>query len=489
LQKYASESSLISLYRMNSGFPQCGLCSIDRLAMNLTDSPTSTPIRTDAAWLQAHWMPYTGNRDFHAHPRMLVSAQGAYFTDADGRRVFDGLSGLWTTGLGHCRAEISQAVARQVGTLDYSPAFQFGHPLSFELAQRIVERMPQGLNHVFFTGSGSEAADTSLKMARAYWRARGQAGKTRLIGRAKGYHGVNFGGISVGGIVGNRKVFGQGIEADHMPHTQPPMGSFFQGMPPAQAQASGYKGAALADELLDLIALHDASTIAAVIVEPMSGSAGVVVPPQGYLQRLREICTAHDILLIFDEVITGFGRMGAWTGAEAFGVTPDLLNFAKQVTNGAQPLGGVVATKEIYDTFMAAGGPGYMLEFPHGYTYSAHPVACAAGIAAMALLEREDAPQRVRELAPHFQAAVHGLRGARHVLDIRNLGLAAGFSIAPLPGEPAKRPYDIAMAMLAKGFYVRYGGDTIQLAPPFVSTPAEIDSLVSALGDTLQAVD
>jgi len=457
--------------------------------MNLSDPPNlhERP-RTDAAWLEAHWMPYTGNREFKAHPRMITAAEGAYLIDADGRRIFDGLSGLWTTGLGHGRREISEAVARQVATLDYSPAFQFGHPKSFELANKIVERMPAGLSHVFFTGSGSESADTSLKMARAYWRAKGQASKTRLIGRIKGYHGVNFGGISVGGIVANRKLYGQGVEADHLPHTQPPAGSFFRGMPPAEPQASGYRGAGLADELLDLINLHDASNIAAVIVEPMSGSAGVVIPPQGYLQRLREICTRHHILLIFDEVITGFGRMGAWTGAEAFGVTPDILNFAKQVTNGAQPLGGVVATREIYDTFMAAGGPDYLLEFPHGYTYSAHPVACAAGVAAMDLLAQEDAPQRVRELAPVFERAVHSLQGARHVLDIRNLGLAAGFTIDPVPGEPAKRPYQIAMAMLQKGFYVRYGGDTIQLAPPFISTPAEIDRLVSALGDTLQTV-
>ena len=454
--------------------------------MSLTTD--TTPVRTDAAWLQAHWMPFTGNRNFIAQPRMMKSAKGAYFTDSNGKQIFDGLSGLWTCGLGHCRDEITQAVAAQMATLDYSPAFQFGHPLSFALANKVVEHMPQGLSHVFFTGSGSEAADTSLKMARAYWRAKGQASKTRLIGRVKGYHGVNFGGISVGGMAGNRKTFGQGVEADHLPHTQPPMGSFYKGLPPEEPQASGYRGTALADELLDLIALHDASNIAAVIVEPMSGSAGVVVPPAGYLKRLRDICTAHHILLIFDEVITGFGRMGAWTGSEAFGVTPDILNFAKQVTNGAQPLGGVVTSTEIYNTFMAAGGPDYMLEFAHGYTYSAHPVACAAGLASMQLLEQENAPQRVRELMPHFEHAVHGLRGAKHVLDIRNGGLAAGLSIDPVPGEPAKRPFHIAMAMLEKGYYVRYGGDTIQLAPPFISTPTQIDSLVSALGDILQEI-
>ena len=437
-----------------------------------------TQARSDADWLAAHWMPFSGNRDFKAHPRLFTSAKGAYYTTDDGRQIFDGLSGLWCTGLGHCRQEIVDAVSRQVGTLDYSPGFQFGHAVSFELANKIVEHMPAGLNRVFFTGSGSESADTSLKIARAYWRTKGQAGKTRLIGRLKGYHGVNFGGISVGGLSGNRKLFGQGIEADHLPHTQPPAGSFVRGMPE--------NGAELADELLNVIALHDASNIAAVIVEPFSGSAGVVIPPKGYLQRLRDICTAHNILLIFDEVITGFGRCGAWTGAEAFGVTPDILNFAKQVTNGVQPLGGVVVKQEIYDTFMAAGGPEYMVEFPHGYTYSAHPVVCAAGVASLDLLERENAMQRVRELAPKFEDAVHSLKGAKHVADIRNYGLAAGITIASLPGEPAKRPFDIGVAMFKKGFYVRFGGDTIQLAPPFISTPAEIDSMVNALGETLQ---
>ena len=439
--------------------------------------PPTDAVRTDAQWLAAHWMPYTGNRDFKARPRLITGASGAYFTTHDGRQVFDGLSGLWCSGLGHGRREIADAIGRQAAALDYAPAFQFGHPLSFELANRIVAHMPAGLNRVFFTDSGSEATDTALKMARAYWRTRGQAGKTRLIGRTKGYHGVNFGGISVGGLVANRKAFGQGVEADHLPHTQPPAGSFHKGMPPT--------GAELADELLNLIALHDASNIAAVIVEPLAGSAGVIVPPVGYLQRLREICTQHDILLIFDEVITGFGRMGAWTGSEAFGVTPDILNFAKQVTNGAQPLGGVVVRQDIYDTFMAAGGPEYMLEFTHGYTYSAHPVACAAGIAAIDLLEREDAVQRVRELTPKFEAAVHSLRSARHVTDIRNYGLAAGLTIAALPGEPAKRPWQVAMTMYERGFYARYSGDTIAFAPPFVATPAEIDRFVAALGETL----
>ena len=406
-------------------------------------------------------------------------ASGAYYTDSEGRKIFDGLSGLWTCGLGHCRTEITAAVSRQIGTMDYAPAFQYGHPLSFELANKIKALMPSGLERVFFTGSGSESADTALKMARAYWRTRGQAGKTRLIGREKGYHGVNFGGISVGGIAGNRKLFGQGVEADHLAHTQLASNAFSRGLPA--------QGAELADDLLRIIALHDASTIAAVIVEPMSGSAGVVVPPQGYLQRLRDICSAHQILLIFDEVITGFGRLGASTAAQAFGVTPDILNVAKQVTNGAQPLGAVITSNDIYDTFMAAGGPDYLVEFPHGYTYSAHPVACAAGIAALDLLQRENAVQRAAELAPHFEQAVHSLKGSKHVTDIRNCGLAAGFSIASWPGEPARRPYEIAMRCLEQGFYVRYGGDTIQLAPPFISTPAEIDRLIDALGSAINA--
>ena len=445
--------------------------------MNLNDAQALSAPRTDAAWLEAHWMPYTGNRDFKANPRMMVSAKGCYYTDINGKQIFDGLSGLWCSGLGHGRPEVTAAATKQLATMDYSPAFQFGHPLSFALANKLKELTPAGLDYVFFTGSGSESADTSLKMARAYWRAKGQASKTLLIGREKGYHGVNFGGISVGGIVANRKMFGQGVQADHLPHTLIPGNAFTRGM--------ADKGMELADDLLRLIALHDASNIAAVIVEPMSGSGGVVVPPVGYLQRLREICTANNILLIFDEVITGFGRMGAWTGAEAFGVTPDIMNVAKQITNGSQPLGAVLAKKDIYDTFMAQGGPDYMLEFAHGYTYSAHPVPCAVGLAVLEILEKEAMPERVKALAPYFENAVHSLKGVKHITDIRNFGLAAGFTINAVPGEPAKRPYEIAMAMLKKGFYVRYGGDTIQLAPPFISTPEQIDSLINALGETI----
>lgn len=447
--------------------------------MNQTDQQHLQSPRLDAAWLDAHWMPYTGNRDFKANPRMMVGAKGNYYFDVNGKKILDGMSGLWCCGLGHGRSEITEAVTRQMAALDYSPAFQFGHPLSFELANRIKEITPAGLDHVFFTGSGSESADTSLKMARAYWRAKGQASKTLLVGREKGYHGVNFGGISVGGIVANRKVFGQGISADHLPHTMLAKNAFTRGEPE--------QGVELANELLNIITLHDASNIAAVIVEPFSGSAGVIVPPKGYLKRLREICDQHNILLIFDEVISAFGRVGAYTAAEKFDVTPDILNFAKQVTNGCQPLGGVIVKKEIYDTFMQLGGPDYMLEFPHGYTYSAHPVACAVGIATLKLLEQEQVLDRVNSLTSYFENAVHSLKGARHLTDIRNCGLAAGFTFAPVPGEPAKRPYQIAMQCLEKGFYVRYGGDTIQIAPPFTIEKSEIDSLVNALGESINA--
>jgi len=428
-------------------------------------------------------MPFTGNRQFKAHPRIFVAAEGAYYIDAAGKKIFDGLSGLWCCGLGHGRREITEAVSRQAAALDYAPAFQFGHPASFALANKIKELTPPGLDYVFFTCSGSESTDTSLKMARAYWRAKGQGTKSRLIGREKGYHGVNFGGISVGGIVGNRKTFGQAIEADHLPHTQLALTDKAQAFTRGQPQT----GAELADDLLRLIALHDASNIAAVIVEPFAGSAGVIIPPVGYLARLREICTANNILLIFDEVITGFGRAGAMTGAQAFGVVPDIMNLAKQVTNGAQPLGAVVARSEIYETFMATGGPEYMLELAHGYTYSAHPIACAAGVAALDLLVRERAVERVAELAPTFEGLVHELRGQKHVTDIRNFGLAAGLTIDPARGEPAKRPFEIAMRCLEKGVYVRYGGDTIQLAPPFISEKPELDRLVNVLAEALAA--
>ncbi|MEW5250406.1 aspartate aminotransferase family protein [Microbulbifer discodermiae] len=432
------------------------------------------------AQLDAHWMAYTGNRQFKRDPRIVTAAEGCYYTSADGRRIFDGLSGLWTCGAGHNRIEIAEAVGQQLRSLDYAPAFQVGHPGAFELAERITQFMPEGLDRVFFTGSGSESAETSLKIARAYWRKRGMPTKTKLIGRIKGYHGVNFGGISVGGIAANRALYGNAVEADHLAHTQLPENRFSKGMPE--------EGAHLAEELLELVALHDASNIAAVIVEPMAGSAGVLPPPRGYLQRLREICDEQGILLIFDEVITAFGRMGAATGAEAFGVTPDILNTAKQLTNGAVPMGAVVARREIYDTFMEQGGREYLLELPHGYTYSAHPVACAAALATLDILQRENLFARAAQLAVVLEECVHQLRGAPLVADIRNCGLAAGLTIEAAPGEPLLRPFQIAMKMWDRGFYVRYGGDTVQLGVPFVTQPEEIDTLVSALADTIADV-
>ncbi|WP_136248706.1 aspartate aminotransferase family protein [Halomonas borealis] len=434
-----------------------------------------------AAQLDAYWMPYTGNRQFKRDPRIITGAQGSYLTDAEGRRIYDGLSGLWTCGAGHGRPEITEAVSRQLGELDYAPAFQFGHPKAFELAHRLRELTPRGLDHVFFTGSGSESADTALKIARAYWRKKGKATKTKLIGRRKGYHGVNFGGISLGGIGANRTLFGQGVDADHLPHTLLKDNAFTRGMPE--------RGAERAEELLELIALHDASNIAAVIVEPLAGSAGVIPPPVGYLKRLREICDQHEILLIFDEVITGFGRMGSMTGAEEFGVVPDIMNVAKQLTNGAVPMGGVIVKGEIYQAFMEQGGPDYMLELPHGYTYSGHPVACAAALASLDVLENDRLIERVREMGPIFEDALHALKGTRYISDIRNYGLAGALQIEPYPNEPARRPYEIAMKCWDKGFYVRYGGDTIQLGLPFIVEREEIDRLINVLGEAINELD
>lgn len=427
--------------------------------------------------LEAYWMPYTANRQFKDDPRIIVSGKGSYFTDAEGRQIYDGLSGLWTTGAGHCRPEITEAVSKQLSTLDYSPGFQFGHPKAFELANRITDFMPEGLEYVFFTDSGSESADTSLKIARAYWRKKGMPSKTKLIGRVKGYHGVNFGGISVGGIGANRVLYGTGVDADHLPHTLLKENAFTRGMPE--------HGAHTADELLEMIALHDASNIAAVIIEPLAGSAGVIPPPKGYLQRVREICDQHDILLIFDEVITGFGRMGSNTGAEEFGVTPDILNVAKQLTNGAVPMGAVIVKGEIYQTFMDNGGPDYMVEMPHGYTYSGHPVACAAGLAALDVLENDQLISRAKSMAPVFEEALHSLKGTQYISDIRNYGLAGALQIEAYPGEPARRPYEIAMKCWEKGFYVRYGGDTIQLGLPFIVESEEIDNLINAIGESV----
>lgn len=432
--------------------------------------------------LDAHWMPFSANRNFKRDPRIIVGAEGNTLIDEHGRRIFDSLSGLWTCGAGHGRKEIQDAVAKQLGTLDYSPGFQYGHPLSFQLAERIADLLPGDLNHVFFTGSGSECADTAVKMAKAYWRLKGQPTKTRFIGRARGYHGVNIAGTALGGIGGNRKMYGQLMDADHLPHTLQPGMAFTKGM----AETGGVE---LANELLKLIELHDASNIAAVIVEPLSGSAGALIPPQGYLQRLREICTQHNILLIFDEVITGFGRMGKWSGAEYFGVTPDILNAAKQITNGAIPLGAVVASKEIYDTFMNQPAAEHMIEFTHGYTYSAHPVACAAGLATLDLLEKDGLIQQAAELAPQFEELLHGLKGTKHVVDIRNCGLVGALQIGARDGDAVIRPFEAGLALWKAGFYVRFGGDTLQFGPTFNTKPEELQRLFNAVGDTLNKLD
>ncbi|MDC5478874.1 aspartate aminotransferase family protein [Acinetobacter baumannii] len=431
---------------------------------------------------QAHWMPFSANRNFAKDPRMIVGAKGSYLIDDSGREIFDSLSGLWTCGAGHTLPEIQQAVSAQLGQLDYSPAFQFGHPLSFKLADKIVQHMPEKLQHVFFTNSGSESADTSIKMARAYWRIKGKSSKTKLIGRARGYHGVNVAGTSLGGIGGNRKMFGQLMDVDHLPHTLQPNLTFTKGC----AETGGVE---LANEMLKLIELHDASNIAAVIVEPISGSAGCIVPPTGYLQRLREICDQHDILLIFDEVITGFGRLGTWTAAEYFGVTPDILNFAKQVTNGAIPLGGVVASHEIYSAFMQQNLPEHAIEFTHGYTYSAHPVACAAALAALEILEKKNLLAQSAALAPSFEKMLHGLKGAPHILDIRNCGLIGALQLAPRDGDATIRGFELGMKLWKEGFYVRFGGDTLQFGPMFNSTEADIDRLMNAVGDALYQVN
>ena len=430
--------------------------------------------------LEAYWLPFSGNRQFKTNPRMIVAAEGCYYRDSDGRRVFDAMSGLWCCGFGHSRPEIAEAVKRQLRELDYSPAFHFGHPLVFELANRAKEMTPAGLDYVFFTNSGSESADTALKMAKAYWRAKGQPEKSRLIGRAKGYHGANFGGTGVGGIEPNRAPYGELTPADHLPHTLLPENAFSRGMPE--------QGAELADALEELVEKHGASRIAAVIVEPFCGSAGVIVPPRGYLQRLRAICDKHDILLIFDEVITGFGRAGGAFGADVFGVVPDLMCLAKGLTNGSVPMGAVVASANIYQAFMETDAPEYLVEFPHGYTYSGHPVACAAGLAALEIFEREKLADRVRDLAPHFEDALHGLRGVRHITDIRNFGLAGALQIDPASGEPARRPFEIALACWEKGLYVRWAGDTVAMGPPFICEKHQIDEAFNILSDCIAKV-
>lgn len=447
----------------------------------MSESLNSSGVSLSRESLEAFWMPYTSNRHFKDNPLIVTGAEGCYLTTQEGHTVFDGLSGLWCCGMGHGRTEIIDGVSKGIRQLDFSPSFQVGNNLAFEVANKVKEITPQGLDYVFFTNSGSEAVDTALKMARAYWRQKGQGTKTRFIGRARGYHGVNYGGLSVGGIGANRKLYGQGVEADHLPHTCLEQNRFSKGLPE--------HGVELADALEELVALHDASNIAAVIVEPMSGSGGVVVPPRGYLQRLRELCTKHDILLIFDEVITGFGRTGHAFGADAFGVTPDIMTLAKGLTNGCVPMGAVVSSSEIYQTFMQQGGPDYMVEFPHGYTYSGHPVACAAALAALDIFQQEKMAQKVAQLAPYFEQQIHQLKGLKHVVDIRNFGLAGAIEIATFGNEPAKRPYEIFRRCWQAGVFVRSGGNTIQLAPPFISTKEQLDELFNVLSDAILACD
>jgi beta-alanine--pyruvate transaminase len=433
------------------------------------------------AALRAWWMPFTHNRMFKSAPRIIASAKGAYFTLADGRRLFDCLSGLWCSPLGHSHPRVVEAVKAQLDTLDYAPSFQMGHEPAFRLASRIAALAGRAEDRVFFVNSGSEAVDTALKIAIAYHRVRGDAARTRVIGREKGYHGVGLGGISVGGLVANRKMFSSMMMpgVDHLPHTwNPAEMAFSRGQP--------VWGLHLVEELERIVALHDASTIAAVIVEPMQGSAGVIVPPRGYLERLREICTKHGILLIFDEVITGFGRLGTPFGADYFGVKSDLTTFAKAVNNATVPLGGVLVRDDLYQAFMT--GPSHMIEFFHGYTYSAHPLAIAAGHATLDVLEDEKLIARAAELAPVLENAIHSLRGEPHVVDIRNLGLAAAVELAPIAGQPGMRAIRAFEKGLDEGLLLRFSGEVLAVAPPFISSAEEVESMVEGMRRALRAV-
>jgi beta-alanine--pyruvate transaminase len=427
--------------------------------------------------LRAFWMPYTANRQFKSAPRMLVASKDMHYTAADGRQILDGTAGLWCCNAGHCRPRITEAVQAQVGELDYAPAFQMGHPLAFELANRIVDIAPDGMDHVFYTNSGSEAVDTALKIALAYHRARGDAARTRLIGRERGYHGVGFGGISVGGIVNNRRHFGTLLAGvDHMPHTHLPENVFTKGQPE--------HGANLADELERIVALHGAETIAAVIVEPMAGSTGVLMPPKGYLEKLRAITKKHGILLIFDEVITGFGRLGSPFAAQHFGVVPDMITCAKGLTNGVIPMGAVLATAEIYDAFMQ--GPEHIIELFHGYTYSGNPISCAAAIATLDTYAEEGLLTRAASLETYWQEAIHGLRDHPNVIDIRNMGLIGAVELAPIEGQPGKRAFDIFVRAFEAGILIRVTGDIIAMSPPLIISEAQIDHLIGTLGEVLK---
>jgi beta-alanine--pyruvate transaminase len=428
--------------------------------------------------MDAFWMPFTANRQFKQAPRLLAKASGMHYWTPEGRQILDGIAGLWCVNAGHARPRIVKAIAEQAAEMDFAPPFNMGHPKAFELAERLVELTPPELNRVFFTNSGSEAVDTALKMAIAYHRARGDGTRTRLIGRERGYHGVNFGGVSVGGIVGNRKTFGPLLGGvDHLRHTHDPArNAFSRGIPE--------HGAELADDLERLVALHDASTIAAVIVEPVAGSTGVLLPPKGYLERLRAICDKHGILLIFDEVITGFGRLGSPFAATLFGVTPDLMTVAKGITNGCVPMGAVFAKQFIHDAFMT--GPEHLIEFMHGYTYSSHPLACAAALGTLDTYAEEGLLGRGATMGPVLEDALHSLRGLPHVVDVRNIGLVGGVELAPVAGLPGKRAFDVFLECWERGVLIRTTGDTIALSPPLIVEALHIDQMVSTIADVLK---
>ncbi|MBE9029143.1 aspartate aminotransferase family protein [filamentous cyanobacterium LEGE 11480] len=429
--------------------------------------------------LASFWMPFTANRQFKAQPRLLATAKGMHYTAVDGRSILDATAGLWCVNAGHCRESIATAIAQQAQVLDYAPTFQMGHPAPFELADRLVQMLPGDLNRVFFANSGSEAVDTALKIALAYHQARGEAARTRLIGRERGYHGVGFGGISVGGISGNRKQFGSLLPGvDHLPHTHDlAQNAFTRGVPTW--------GAHLADDLERLVKLHDPSTIAAVIVEPVAGSTGVLIPPQGYLQRLRSICDRYGILLIFDEVITGFGRLGTAFAADYFGVIPDLMTVAKGLTNGAVPMGAVFARQGVHDAFMQ--GPEPSIELCHGYTYSGHPLACAAAMATLDIYATEGLFEQAQSISQYWEDAVHTLQGLPGIIDIRNIGLVAAIELAPWPDQPGKRAYDIFVQCFEAGLLIRVTGDIIALSPPLIIQRGQIDRMIDVLRQVLQS--
>jgi beta-alanine--pyruvate transaminase len=438
-------------------------------------------MKGDNDGLASFWMPFTANRAYKAHPRQLVSASGMFYQSSDGRRILDGTAGLWCTNAGHCRPEIAEAIAKAAATLDFAPTFQLGHPAPFELARRVAALMPDGLDRIFFTNSGSESVDTALKIALAVQRARGQGTRTRLIGRERGYHGVGFGGMSVGGMVNNRRTFGAGLPGvDHLRHTHDlSRNAFSRGFP--------RHGAELADDLQRLVDLHGADTIAAVIVEPMAGSTGVLLPPVGYLRRLREICDRHGILLIFDEVITGFGRVGAATAAEAWGVTPDILTMAKGLTNAAVPMGAVAVKRELHDAVIDNAPAG--IELFHGYTYSGHPLASAAGLATLDIYAREGLFDRAADLAAYWEETAHGLKGRRHIIDIRTIGLVAGIELEPRPGAPAARATELFHACFDNGLLVRAAGDIIALSPPLIVERSQIDEMFGKLAEMLERIE